>query len=440
MADPFKPQSSQQLIREAKLGLSVVALLFATLIYVGTLRITGQTPPFSVSQMVGFQSTKTVRHSPIETLTGSETINPSKTFLPGKGISPSSNEVIGKNIEPPRVGQLFPPRATRAPRAASTRPNFQIKAQPTPKASTPNDVQPANLKSNGGMFVPLETKISAINPNVSKIKPNPLGSAKKTGRVFHAQFESNLSQFENPREPTPITPITSRNSSFLHPSKQSTQQLTTNYSPPTEAHNQSKLILAPIQFTNVLPRLPNDETLKQKTSKPLTQSVNELKTPSNFIPPDLKLSKKLPRAEAQKNSQTYKTKPGDTYWSVSVETYEDGRYFRALFRHNQSIHADYKLTSGLELKTPAQHELERLWPNECPTTSEANTSVENVTSVETIAYHVTSKGETLFEIARQKLNQGSRFVELYQLNLDSLGEDTHPDSSLPNGLKLILPK
>ena len=108
MADPFKPQSSQQLIREAKLGLSVVALLFATLIYVGTLRITGQTPLFPVSEMVEFQSTKTVRHSPIETLTGSETINPSKTFLPGKGIFPSSDEVIGKNIEPPRVSQFFP--------------------------------------------------------------------------------------------------------------------------------------------------------------------------------------------------------------------------------------------------------------------------------------------------------------------------------------------
>lgn len=437
MADPFKPQSSQQLIREAKLGLSVVALLFATLIYVGTLRITGQTPLFPVSEMVEFQSTKTVRHSPIETLTGSETINPSKTFLPGKGIFPSSDEVIGKNIEPPRVSQFFPPRA---PRAASTRPNFQIKSPPPPKPSTPNDVPPANRKSNGGIFVPLKTKINAINPDVSQIKPKPLGSTKKAGKVFHAQFESNLSQFENPREPTPITPIPSRNSSCLYPSKQSIQRLATNHYPPTEAHNQSKLILAPVQFANVLPRLSNDVTSKPKTSKPSTQSVNGLNTPSNFIPPDLKLLNQLPRGEAQKSSQTYKTKPGDTYWSVSVETYEDGRYFRALFRHNQSIHADYNLTAGLKLKIPAKSELEKLWPNECPTTTEANTSVDNAISVEPIAYHVTSKGETLFEIARQKLNQGSRFIELYQLNLNSLGEDAHPDSPLPNGLKLILPK
>lgn len=434
MADPFKPQSSQQLIREAKLGLSVVALLFATLIYVGTLRITGQTPLFPVSQMVGFQSTKTVQHSPIETLPGSEAINPGKTFLPGKGISPSLDEVIGKNIEPPRVSKFFFPRA---PKAASTRPNFQIKSQPTPKPSTPNDVQPANRKSNGGIFDPLEAKITALTPDVSQIKSKALGSA---GKVFHAQFESNLTPFENPREPTPITPIPPRNSSFIHPSKQSTQQLATNHYAPAEAHNQSKIILAPIQFANVLPRLSNDVTSKQKTSKPSTQSVNGLNTPSNFIPPDIKLLNQLPRGEAQKSSQTYITKPGDTYWSVSVETYDDGRYFRALFRHNQSIHADYNLTAGLELKTPAKSELEKLWPNECPTISEANTSVVNATSVEPIAYHITSKGETLFEIARQKLNQGSRFIELYQLNLNSLGEDAHPDSPLPNGIKLILPK
>ncbi|MDA7929173.1 hypothetical protein N9B54_04375, partial [Mariniblastus sp.] len=127
-------------------------------------------------------------------------------------------------------------------------------------------------------------------------------------------------------------------------------------------------------------------------------------------------------------------------WSVSEKTYQDGRYFRALFRHNQTIHVDYKLVSGLELKTPAKDELERRWPEECPVTSEAKSSTAADVSVETINYHVTSKGETLFEIARQKLNQASRFVELYQLNPDSLGENVQPDSPLSSGLKLRLPK
>ncbi|MDB4371020.1 hypothetical protein N9Z44_02855, partial [Mariniblastus sp.] len=56
------------------------------------------------------------------------------------------------------------------------------------------------------------------------------------------------------------------------------------------------------------------------------------------------------------------------------------------------------------------------------------------------AYYVTAKGETLFEIARQKLNQASRFAELYQLNQDTLGSDVQPDSPLRGGLKLILPR
>jgi len=64
MADPFKPQSSQQLIREAKIGLSVVALLFTTLIYVGTLRMTGQRPILPFNQMVGLDNTNAVPSSP----------------------------------------------------------------------------------------------------------------------------------------------------------------------------------------------------------------------------------------------------------------------------------------------------------------------------------------------------------------------------------------
>jgi len=437
MADPFKPPSSQQLIREAKLGLSIVALLFATLIYVGTLRITGQTPMFPFNQMVGFQNTDTLRPSSIETMADSETNNSGKTFHKGKEIYKSTEEVVGKNIEPHRENQFFSKKSTMAAIGSSTIPSSQIKNQFTSRPINSNDVPKANRKNNTGMFVPPKTKAPVINPAVPQIKPKTPSSA---GNVFNAQFESNIPQLENPREPSPVTPTPSKNSSFLNPSQPITQQAASTHCPPTEALSQSRPFPIPIQFENALPSIPNDETSKQKISNRSTHSVIGLKTPSNFLPPDLKPTIQLHPAEAPKISQIYNTKPGDTYWSVSAEIYKDGRYFRALFRHNQAIHTDYELVSGLVLKTPAKHELERRWPNECPTTSEANISVNNENSVGTIAYHVTSNEETLFEIARQKLNQGSRFVELYQLNPNSLSADTQPDAPLPNGLKLLLPK
>ena len=103
------------------------------------------------------------------------------------------------------------------------------------------------------------------------------------------------------------------------------------------------------------------------------------------------------------------------------------------------MHADYELIPGLELITPAKSELEERWPEECPIATKAMPPTTTKGSGGSTAYHVTSNGDTLFEIARQKLNQASRFVELYQLNPNKVGNNVQPDSPLPGGLILKLP-
>ncbi|MDA7924502.1 LysM peptidoglycan-binding domain-containing protein [Mariniblastus sp.] len=421
MADPFKPQSSQQLIREAKLGLSVVALLFAALIYVGTVRMTGQTPIFPFSQSVGFVSTDAMPQPPTKTVAISETAQFRKSILP------RTDEAGETKPDPQKSSQTFSPPPTRPP----TQPEFQFRTKPTPKPTpkptfkvgTSNDFQPIDRRSNGGLVVAPKTKVEPIYqkfaPEKSVASPKNQktpDSTNKDGNVIYAQFESKQFQLGNPTEPATTTTKPRKIPSFLIPPQQPVQQ-------PASA-----------------PSIATDETPAEKKHGQAFQSFDELKTPSSFVPPELNLSTPLPPVDQPLAPRTYTTKTGDTYWSVSEKTYQDGRYFRALFRHNQTIHADYKLVSGLELKTPAKDELERRWPEECPVTSEAKSSTAADVSVETINYHVTSKGETLFEIARQKLNQASRFVELYQLNPDSLGENVQPDSPLSSGLKLRLPK
>ena len=42
MADPFRSNSNSQLLREAQLGLSLIAVLLAILVYVAFYRITGR--------------------------------------------------------------------------------------------------------------------------------------------------------------------------------------------------------------------------------------------------------------------------------------------------------------------------------------------------------------------------------------------------------------
>ena len=51
----------------------------------------------------------------------------------------------------------------------------------------------------------------------------------------------------------------------------------------------------------------------------------------------------------------------------------------------------------------------------------------------------TRAGDTLFDIARQKLAQASRYVEIIELNRTRLQPGTNQLTPLPAGVQLILP-
>jgi LysM repeat protein len=258
------------------------------------------------------------------------------------------------------------------------------------------------------------------------------------GNVIRTQFVSNQFKLPSPNPSWPATATAPKIPSFLTPSKQHSQDYVPTPNSTNSIKIQTKPILAPISIVKSSPNLAVKQiTEVNKFSNPVNSLAYSDKPPIKFTPPE-----PIPDSNSTEESlklQTYKTQTGDTYWSVSEKAYQDGRYFRALFRYNQSMHADYELVPGLELIAPAKGVLEELWPEECPIAAKSMTTATTKGSGGSTTHHVTSNGDTLFEIARQKLNQASRFVELYQLNTDKIGNDVQPDSPLPGGLKLTLP-
>jgi len=115
---------------------------------------------------------------------------------------------------------------------------------------------------------------------------------------------------------------------------------------------------------------------------------------------------------------------GDSFWLIAQRVYGDGRYFDALYQFNKDrVESFNELQQGQVVVTPPEFELRSRWPRLCPR--------EQMTTI---------GGETLFEIASQRLGQASRYVEILKLNYSSLPKDVNQGTELPAGVLLKLPR
>lgn len=134
--------------------------------------------------------------------------------------------------------------------------------------------------------------------------------------------------------------------------------------------------------------------------------------------------------------------PGESLWKIALREYGDGRVYRALAAFNQfdRLPPGTRIV-GSELLLPDVQTLREqfgaLLPQDLlsrdadvPAGSETSDSHE----------HVTADGETLFSIARDRLGQASRYLEILELNQPALPEETTAGSKLPAGIRLALPK
>ena len=93
-----------------------------------------------------------------------------------------------------------------------------------------------------------------------------------------------------------------------------------------------------------------------------------------------------------------------------------------------------ELSVGVSLVIPTTEELTKQFPEYA-----LRTAAEQPSEAEQRIY-VTQAGDTLFDIARRKTGQGSRFSEIIGSNELRLPAEIRASDQLPEGLRLVLPE
>lgn len=199
----------------------------------------------------------------------------------------------------------------------------------------------------------------------------------------------------------------------------------------------------------------------QGTSSPQPSGLTPLASPSQ-------------PAAAPTGARSYVVQSGDSYWSIAERFYGAGTYYQALAEYNRSrIPRPEQLRVGDQLLIPSREELEQAYPQLCPRTPtrpdvssspaggsaagfssavgppspRENSSFSNPfdrkpqetppsPSPRQLRVYIVQEGDNLYEIARYLLGKPSRWVEIYELNKDILGDDLE---HLRPGTQLAIP-
>lgn len=126
---------------------------------------------------------------------------------------------------------------------------------------------------------------------------------------------------------------------------------------------------------------------------------------------------------------------GESFFTIAQQHYGDGQWFRALRAANQELIASGDgLQPGMSLAIPTIEQLSRQFPDQA-----FQTAAQQPTEAQRRVYE-TKAGDTLFDIARHKLGQGSRFSEIIRNNEFSLPAQIRASDKLPGDLRLVLPE
>jgi len=94
-------------------------------------------------------------------------------------------------------------------------------------------------------------------------------------------------------------------------------------------------------------------------------------------------------------------------------------------------------------------ELRKSYPNLCPKQEKNRRSQDDSVAADAKQplddglderFYRTEDGDTLFEIARQRLGQASRYLEIYELNRFRIPEAANHLTPLGGGIELLLPQ
>jgi nucleoid-associated protein YgaU len=155
---------------------------------------------------------------------------------------------------------------------------------------------------------------------------------------------------------------------------------------------------------------------------------------------------------------TYNVEPNDNYWTISRKKYGTGRYFMALSQHNLQVIPDPKrMKPGVTIATPSTDILDKSYPtlipkaapsDSPPMSGAAGTSTAtrrtNAAASDEAGFFVSTDGtpmyrvgieDTLSDIAKQHLGRSTRWVQIFEMNRDTLTDG----NTLKVGTLLRLP-
>ena len=136
----------------------------------------------------------------------------------------------------------------------------------------------------------------------------------------------------------------------------------------------------------------------------------------------------------------------DTFWTLAQNRYGDGRLFRALHEWNKHLLDELEeIPIGVHVELPSEAELVKRFPDLCPQINArqgipvALPVVSARAADSSLTYYIVQASESVFDIARNELGQASRYLELLELNRNILPTNCGHEQELPAGLRLRLP-
>jgi nucleoid-associated protein YgaU len=368
---------ARQLAREFKIGITLLAVLFCVFIGVAfrRYRMSFSDPP---SKSIA-QATQPVSASP-----------PPLDDASSNAGSPMTPELLGERTpyEPPQYEDA------------------NSSAVHIPPPSEFSSRTAANDMSSGG-----ETSGGSFQPSGHSLEAD--GSANYAPPSFPAGGSFAPPPSESSRAtPSALSPAT------IELAPPNSNEPATFQVPPTEVETVQRT-----QFEK--------SEIENKTEDSGTQSGP---------PPPLSFAIEGTSKPIDQATRVEPIRTGDSFWLISQRAYGNGGYFRALYEHNRERFPEPdELPAGASVEIPSPDYLRQRFPEFCPKEggNESSTAQQEPGDSKTERVYVVVGGESLFDVARYQLGQGSRYVEILQLNRDVLKGNLE---ALTAGLKLRLPQ
>lgn len=124
-------------------------------------------------------------------------------------------------------------------------------------------------------------------------------------------------------------------------------------------------------------------------------------------------------------TKTYTVQQGDTYMTISDQFYGTSLLYTALAAHNQQLGIGWRPTEGVVIEVPTTEYLRTHYSETKPLLVAQSSSVR----------YIVQEGDTVFRLATDKLQDSTRWREIYAINSDRLQNVRN----LKPGMEILLP-